>query len=85
MQNEYIFKKDLYFVQMRYIFFTFSFIFFSLKKKKFFLVKKFFNIKLFFHIKIFFSANNVYLIKNKNIFFKKKKICQLSFATNEQP
>ena len=57
--------------------------FFSVKKVIF--SKKKFNIKLFFHIKRFFSANNVYLIKNKNIFFKKKKICQLSFATNEQP
>ena len=84
MQNEYIFKKDLYFVQMRYIFFTFSFIFFSLKKKKFFLVKKFFNIKLFFHIKIFFSTSNVDFVKNKYFFKMKKKIFfLLRFPTDE--
>ena len=55
---------------MRYIFFTFSFIFFSVKKV--FFSKKIFNIKLFFHIKTFFSANNVYFVKNTNIFSKKK-------------
>ena len=54
---------------MRYIFFTFSFIFFSVKKV--FFSKKIFNIKLFFHIKTFFSANNVYFVKNTNIFSKK--------------
>ena len=42
--------------QMRYIFFTFSFIFFS--DNFFFSVKKNFDVKLFFHIKAFFSANN---------------------------
>ena len=68
---------------MRYIFFTFSFIFFSVKKV--FFSKKIFNIKLFFHIKTFFSANNVYFVKNTNIFSKKKFFFQLSFATNEQP
>ena len=61
---------------MRYIFFTFSFIFFS--------VKKLFVLKLFFHIKNFFPANNVYFVKNK-YFFKKKIYFQLSFATNEKP
>ena len=50
---------------MRYIFFTFSFIFFSVKK--FFSVKTFFTIKLFFHIKRFY----VHLVKNKTIFSKK--------------
>ena len=51
---------------MRYMFFTFSFIFFS--------VKKFFNMKLFFHIKIFFSVNNVYFVKNTQISFQKKNL-----------
>ena len=57
---------------MRYIFFTFSYIFFSVKEV--FFSKKFFNIKRFFHIKTFFSANNIYFVKTnylfkKNIFF----------------
>ena len=56
---------------MRYISFTFSFIFFSVKKD--FFHKNFFNIKLFFHIKTFFSANDIYCVKNTNIFSKKKK------------
>ena len=68
---------------MRYISFTFSFIFFSVKKD--FFHKNFFNIKLFFHIKTFFSANNIYCVKNTNIFSKKKNSLQLSFATTEQP
>ena len=57
--------------------------FFSVKKV-FFSSKKF-NIKLFFHMKRFFSANNVYLVKNKNISQKKQTFFQLNFATNEQP
>ena len=61
-----------YISEMRYIFFTFSFIFFSLKKV--FPVKKLFVIKLFFLIKTFFSAINVYFVKNTN-----------SFARNKQP
>ena len=62
---------------MRYIYFTFPFIFFSVKNV--FSVKKVLVIKLFFHIKTFFY--------NKHFFKKKKKNCffQLSFATNEQP
>ena len=36
-------------------------------------------------MRTFFSANNVYFIKNTNIFSKKKVFFQLSFATNEQP
>ena len=36
-------------------------------------------------MKTFFSANNVYFVKNTNIFSKKKIFFQLSFATNEQP
>ena len=54
---------------MRYIVFTFSFIFFSIKKV--FPVKIFSNTNIFFHIKTFFSANNVYFEKNKNVFSKK--------------
>ena len=50
---------------MRYIFLTFILIIY-----KFFSVKKIFIIKLFFHIKTFFSANNVYFVKNTNIFSK---------------
>ena len=46
---------------MRYIFFTFSFIFFSVKKV--FFSKKIFHYKTFFHIKTFFSANYVYFVK----------------------
>ena len=45
---------------MRYFFYIFIYIF---------LYKKF-----FFHIRTFFSANNVYFVKNTNIFSKKKKI-----------
>ena len=67
---------------MRYIFFKFSFIFFSVKKV--FFSKRFFNVKLFFHIKKVFSVNNVYFSKNTNIFLK-QFFFQLSFATNEQP
>ena len=36
-------------------------------------------------MKRFFSANNVYLVKNKNISQKKQTFFQLNFATNEQP
>ena len=45
---------------MRYIFFIFC--------------KKVFSVT-FFHITLFFSANNVYFVKNTNIFSKKKKFC----------
>ena len=62
---------------MRYIFFIFSFIGFSVKK--IFSVKKFFIIKLFFRRKTFFSVNNVYFVKTANIFFI--IFFQLSFAT----
>ena len=55
---------------MRYIVFTFSYIFFSVKKV--FSVEKIFDRKLFFYIKTFFCANNVYFVKNTNIFSKKK-------------
>ena len=80
LQNEYIFKKDLYFIcntnifcikiyfQMIYIYFTFSFIFFSVKNV--FFSKKKIQHKLFFHIKRFF-------LQIMFIF--------ISFATNEQP
>ena len=68
---------------MRYIFFTFSFMFCFVKKN--FSVKKKFNIKLFFHTNHFFSANNVYFVKNTNIVSKKKFSFQLSFGTSKQP
>ena len=54
---------------MRYIFFTFSFIFFSFKKV--FSSKKYFCYKTFFPRKNIFSAINVYFVKNTNIFSKK--------------
>ena len=85
LQNEYIFKKDLYFVCDTNIFcvkiyfwneiyFFYIFIYIFLYKK------------VFFHIKTFFSANNVYFVNNTNIFSKKtKSFFQLSFATNVQP
>ena len=60
---------------MRYIFFTFSFIFFSVKKN--------FQYKTFFPQKKNFSANNVYFVKNTNI-LSKKFFFPLSFAINEQ-
>ena len=75
LQNEYIFKKDLYFICNTNIFcikiyfpneiFIFTFSFFSVKKN--------FNINLFFHIKTIFSANVVYFVKNK--YFLKKEKC----------
>ena len=56
---------------MRYIlyFFTFPFIFFSVKKV--FFSKKIFQYKTFFSYKNIFSANNVYFVKN-TCFFRKK-------------
>ena len=57
---------------MRYIFFTFSFIFFSVKK--FYSVKEIFIIK-----KTFFSANNVYFVKSTNIFSKNNFFFNLVF------
>ena len=54
---------------MRYIFFIFSFIFFSFKKV--FSSKKYFCYKTFFPRKNIFSAINVYFVKNTNIFSKK--------------
>ena len=68
---------------MKYIFFTFSFKFFSVKKV--FFSKKIFQYKTFFLHKNLFYANNVYFVKNPNTFSKKKILFQLSFATNEQP
>ena len=56
---------------MRYIFLTFSLIFFSIKN-------------FFFHIKTFFSADILYFVKKHKHFFKKEFFFQLSFATNEQ-
>ena len=66
--NIYIFKKDLYFVQMRHIFFTFLFIFLSVKKV--FFSKKVFQCKTFFPYKNIFSASNVDFVKNTNIISK---------------
>ena len=60
---------------MRYIFFTTSYIFFSIKKV--FFSKKNFHCNFFFQIKTFFSANNVYFVKNTNIFSKKKIVFNL--------
>ena len=94
MQNEYIFKKDLYFV-CRTIFYKtnifcikiyfsndiyifYIFIYVFLCKNFFFSVKKAFNVKLFFHMKTFFSV--IYILSKTQIFFQKK-----FFATNEQP
>ena len=84
LQNEYLFKKDLYFIcntnifcvkiyfwNEVYIFHTFIYIFLC---KKSFSVKKFLVIKRFFHIKTFFSANNLCFGKNINIFSKKKNV-----------
>ena len=58
---------------MRYIlyFFTFPFMFFSVKKV--FFSKKIFQYKTFFSYKNIFSANNVYFCKKHICFFKKKK------------
>ena len=55
---------------MIYIFFTFSFKFFSVKKV--FFSKKIFQYKTFFLHKNLFYANNVYFVKNPNTFSKKK-------------
>ena len=59
--------------------------FFIFCKKAFFSKQKKNQYKFFFPYKIIFSANNVYFVKNANIFSKKKIFFQLSFATNEQP
>ena len=53
---------------MRYIFFTFSFIFFSVKKV--FFSKKHFHYKTFFPYKNIFFANNVYFVIKYKYFFK---------------
>ena len=80
LQNEYIFKKDLYFIcniknsawkcisQMKLLFYIFIYIF--LWKKRFF-SKKIFQYKTFFSYKNIFSANNSYIFKNRYIFSKK--------------
>ena len=96
LQNEYnIFKKDLYFIWNTnifcviiyfwseiYIFYIFSYIFLC---KSVFFSKKIFRYGTVFPYKFFFSANNVYFVKNTNIFSKKTIFSQLSFAANEQP
>ena len=70
--NTNIFCIKRYFSNEIYYIFTFSFIFFSVKKV-FFSKKKNFSIKLFFPYKNIFSANNLYFVKNifstKKIFF----------------
>ena len=81
LQNEYIFKKDLYFICKTnifciklyfsneiYIFYIFIYIFLC---KKVFFSKKFFQYKTFFLYKNLFCANNVYFVKNPNIVSKK--------------
>ena len=73
--NMYFLDKKI--SQMRHILFLFS-------VKKVFSVKK--NQNFFFHVKLFFSANNVYFVKNTNLFSEKKIFFfQPSFATTEQP
>ena len=68
---------------MRYILFTFSYIFFHVKKV--FFSKNSFQYKTFFPNKnIFFSKKCIFCRKTKNL-SKKKFFFQLSFATNEQP
>ena len=57
---------------MRYISFTFSYIFFSVKKV--FFSKKNVQYKNSFPYKNIFSGNNVYFVKKQKYFFKKKKI-----------
>ena len=52
------FSVSKYISEMRYIVFTFSFIFCSIKI-------------FFFRIKTFFSVNNVYFVKSTNIFSNK--------------
>ena len=68
---------------MRHIFFTFSSTFFSQKNPVFF-SKIIFRFKTFLPNKRIFSENNVYFVRNTNI-FQKNFFFQLSFATNEQP
>ena len=58
---------------MKYIFFTFSFTFFSFSVKKIFNKKLFFYIKTFFLQIMYFVKNpNIFFVKNPNIFSKKK-------------
>ena len=70
MQNEYIFKKDLYFICNTYIFCMKLYFSNEIYKNVFFSKKKFQH-KTFFPYKNIFSGNNVYFVKN--IFFQKKK------------
>ena len=71
LQNEYMFKKDWYFVCNTNIFcvkiYFWNGIYF------FYIFIYIFLYKFFFHIKAFFSANNVYFVKITNIFSNKKK------------
>ena len=61
--------EKIYFSNKIYIFYIFIYIFLC---KKVFFSKIFIQYKTFSHIKTFFSANNVYFVKNANIFSKKK-------------
>ena len=84
LQNEYIFKKDLYFIcntNTFCIYIYFTFLFFSVKKV-FFSVKKFFNIKLIFHIKHFFLKIKSKYFFPKNIFFFNLVLQQMNNHTN---
>ena len=67
--------------QIRYIFFTFSYIFFSVKV---FFSKKNFQCKTFFPRKNIFFCRECIFCKKHKYFFKKNFFFQLSFATNEQ-
>ena len=79
LQNEYMFKKELYFVCNTNIFSIkiylsneiHIFYIFALQKK-FFSVKKIFQYITFFPHKNIFSANNVHFVKNTNIFSENK-------------
>ena len=68
---------------MRYVPFTFSFIFFSVTKVLF--SKKIFQYKTFYPYKNIFFCKQCIFCKNHKYFFKNNFFFQLSFATNEQP
>ena len=68
---------------MRFKFFAFSFILFSVKKV--FFSEKSFQYKTFFPYKNIFSSNNAYFVKKTNIFSKEYILFSINFAINEQP
>ena len=90
LQNEYIFKKGLYFVCKTNIFcikmyfsneicIFYIFIYIFLCKKSFFSVKTLFNIKHFFYIKTYF-LQIMYISSKTQIFFSSKT--QIFFQKN---